>query len=188
VQLARKPTNLDEIVQSAMESVLPQSFKKNLQLTSNSSPQVQRVTVDADKIRQCVVNLLSNSVKFTPAGGHISVQAALRSGRRRTPGLSGTRDTFQNLRHRQRHRHSPRAAGKVFETFFQADSSASREYGGAGRGSPSSRATSRAHGGEVSVRSDAGKGSTFTMVLPVEPPGTGLGCRRHRARRRRSRQ
>src|SRR4051812_28587976 len=75
VQLVRKPVALDEIVQGAMESVLPQSMKKNLQLTSNVSRSVKNVTVDGDKMRQCVVNLLSNSVKFPPAGGLILVQA-----------------------------------------------------------------------------------------------------------------
>src|SRR5204863_46828 len=49
VQLVRKPTVLDDVVQSAMESVLPQSLKKNLQLTSNVSPAVQKVVVDSDK-------------------------------------------------------------------------------------------------------------------------------------------
>src|SRR5438128_3240563 len=73
VQLARKPTSVDEVVQSALESVLPQSLKKNLALKSHVSPQIQKVTVDSDKLRQCVVNLLSNSVKFTQAGGQISV-------------------------------------------------------------------------------------------------------------------
>src|SRR5207237_7038882 len=68
VQLVRKPTTLEEIVQSAIESVLPQSLKKNLQIKSDVSRAIKNVTVDNDKIRQCVVNLLSNSVKFTPAG------------------------------------------------------------------------------------------------------------------------
>src|SRR5258708_13086656 len=76
VQLQRKAVDLDDIVQGAMESVLPQSLKKNLQLTSNLSPSIKNVVVDGDKIRQCVINLLSNSVKFTPAGGLITVKPA----------------------------------------------------------------------------------------------------------------
>ncbi|HEX9577666.1 MAG TPA: ATP-binding protein [Myxococcales bacterium] len=175
VQLVRKPTNLDEIVQSAMESVLPQSFKKNLQLTSNLSPQVTRVTVDGDKIRQCVVNLLSNSVKFTPAGGHIAVQAGPAERSPSDSGPFGSAGFFQISVTDNGIGIPPELQSKVFETFFQADSSASREYGGAGLGLSIVKSYVEAHGGEVSVKSEAGKGSTFTLILPVEPPGVGLG-------------
>jgi two-component system sensor histidine kinase BarA len=95
VQLHRKPTDLEEVMQSAVESVLPQSYKKNLQLTSDLSPAVKHVTVDADKIRQCVVNLLSNSVKFTPAGGHILVQAGPAENAPSSSGPFGSSGWFQ---------------------------------------------------------------------------------------------
>src|SRR5207248_5468887 len=67
--------------------------------------------------------------------------------------------------------------GKVFETFFQADSSASREYGGAGLGLSIVKSYVEAHGGEVAVRSGAGQGSTVTKVLPIAPAGHGLWVR-----------
>jgi signal transduction histidine kinase len=174
VQLVRKPTELDDVVQSALESVLPQSLKKNLKLTSNISPSLEKVIVDGDKLRQCVVNLLSNSVKFTPAGGHILVQAGPAERSPVAAGPFGSSGYFQisvtdngigipgELQH------------KVFETFFQADSSAAREYGGAGLGLSIVKSYIEAHGGEVSVKSEMGKGSTFTLILPIEPPGTGL--------------
>src|SRR5205814_92982 len=164
-----------EIVQSAMESVLPQSLKKNLQLKSEVSRTVKTITVDGDKVRQCVVNLLSNSVKFTPAGGQIFVQAGPAERPPTDAGPFGSSGYFQisvtdngigipeELQH------------KVFETFFQADSSASREYGGAGLGLSIVKSYVEAHGGEVAVKSEAGKGSTFTLVLPAGPPGTGRG-------------
>ena len=175
VQLQRKSVDLDEIVQSAMDSVLPQSLKKNLQLTSNLSPSIKNVVVDGDKIRQCVINLLSNSVKFTPAGGLITVKAGPAD---RTPapagpfGSSGYFEisvTDNGIGIPQEH------VDKVFETFFQVDSYASREYGGAGLGLSIVKSYVEAHGGEVAVKSEAGKGSTFTMILPIEPPGQGLG-------------
>ncbi len=175
VQLVRKPNNLDEIVQSAMESVLPQSFKKNLQLTSNLSPSVQKVTVDGDKIRQCVVNLLSNSVKFTPAGGHIFVSAGPAERAPANAGPFGSSGFFQISVTDNGIGIPGELQGKVFETFFQADSSASREYGGAGLGLSIVKSYVEAHGGEVSVKSELGKGSTFTLILPIEPPGIGLG-------------
>src|SRR5207302_5509571 len=64
--------------------------------------------------------------------------------------------------------------GKVFDTFYQADSSASREYGGAGLGLSIVKSYVEAHGGEVSLKSEPGKGSTFTLIVPIEPPGSAL--------------
>jgi len=62
----------------------------------------------------------------------------------------------------------------VFDTFFQADSSASREYGGAGLGLSIVKSYVEAHGGGISVRSEPGKGSVFTLLVPIEPPGAPL--------------
>jgi signal transduction histidine kinase len=180
VQLVRKATALSDLVQSAMESVLPQSLKKNLQLTSNISPAIPRVVIDTDKVRQCVVNLLSNSVKFTPAGGHIIVETGPAQ---RAPAGSGPFGTsggfFQISVTDNGIGIPPEVQPKVFETFFQVDSSASREYGGAGLGLSIVKSYVEAHGGEVSVQSEAGKGSTFTLILPIEPPGTALDMSRN---------
>jgi signal transduction histidine kinase len=174
VQLVRKATSLDEIVQSAMESVLPQSLKKNLQLTATVSRSIKNVTVDADKIRQCVVNLLSNSVKFTPAGGVIVVQAGPAERPPKRAGPFGSSGYFQIAVTDNGIGIQPEHLEKVFETFFQADSSASREYGGAGLGLSIVKSYIEAHGGEVAVKSEIGKGSTFILIVPVEPPGVGL--------------
>ena len=175
VQLVRKSTPVEEIVTAAMESVLPQSLKKNLQLTSDLSPSLKSVVVDGDKIRQCVVNLLSNSVKFTPAGGNVVVQAGLAERPPSSAGPFGSSGYFQISVTDNGIGIPSELQGKVFETFFQADSSASREYGGAGLGLSIVKSYVEAHGGEVAVRSEAGKGSTFTMIIPIEPPGQGLG-------------
>jgi len=174
VQLVRKPTSLEEIVQSAIESVLPQSLKKNLQIKSDVSRAIKNVTVDSDKIRQCVVNLLSNSVKFTPAGGHILIQAGPAERPPTQSGPFGSSGYFQISVTDNGIGIAPELQSKVFETFFQADSSASREYGGAGLGLSIVRSYVEAHGGEVFVKSELGKGSTFTLIVPIEPPGSGL--------------
>ena len=174
MQLVRKPTGLEEIVQSAIESVLPQSLKKNLQIKSEVSRAIKNVTVDNDKIRQCVINLLSNSVKFTPAGGQILIQAGPAERPPTQSGPFGSSGYFQISVTDNGIGIAPELQSKVFETFFQADSSASREYGGAGLGLSIVRSYVDAHGGEVFVRSELGKGSTFTMIVPIEPPGSGL--------------
>jgi signal transduction histidine kinase len=174
VQLVRKAVSLDDIVQSAMESVLPQSLKKNLQLTSELSRTIKNVTVDGDKIRQCVVNLLSNAVKFTPAGGHIIVKAGPAERPPTQAGPFGSAGFFQISVADNGIGIPVELQSKVFETFFQADSSASREYGGAGLGLSIVKSYIEAHGGEVAVKSELSKGSTFTLIVPIEPPGLGL--------------
>src|SRR5258708_10202329 len=170
VQLVRKPTQVAELVQSAMESVLPQSYKKKLELSQDVAPTLPKVVVDSDKLRQCVVNLLSNSVKFTPAGGRISIRAGLAD---RAPGSAGpfcTAGHFQIAVEDNGIGIPRELQAQVFDTFFQADSSASREYGGAGLGLSIVKSYIEAHGGEVSVRSEAGTRSPFPPVPPLQPP------------------
>jgi signal transduction histidine kinase len=175
VQLQRRSVDLQEIVQGAMESVLPQSLKKNLTITAEVSPAIKAAVVDGDKIRQCVINLLGNSVKFTPAGGLITVKAGPAERPPTSAGPFGSDGYFQISVSDNGIGIPAEMQNKVFETFFQADSSASREYGGAGLGLSIVKSYVEAHGGEVAVRSEAGKGSTFTMIIPIEPPGQGLG-------------
>ncbi len=174
VQLDRRPTNLADLVQNAMESVVPQSFKKKLRLVTELSPNLPKVIVDADKIRQCVVNLLSNAVKFTPAGGQITVRASLAERAPASAGPFGAAGYFQIAVGDNGIGIPPELQRKVFETFFQADSSASREYGGAGLGLSIVKSYVDAHGGEVNLTSEVGQGSTFTLLLPIEPPSAQL--------------
>jgi two-component system, NarL family, sensor histidine kinase BarA len=174
VQLVRKPTQLEDLVQSALESVLPQSLKKKLKLSTQVVPGMPTVIIDADKVRQSLVNLLSNSVKFTPAGGKITVTAGLAE---RAPGVAGpfgSAGYFQISVEDNGIGIARELQDKVFDTFFQADSSASREYGGAGLGLSIVKSYIEAHGGEVSVRSDADRGSTFTLTVPIEPLSAAL--------------
>ncbi len=112
VQLDRRLTNMGDLVQNAMESVVPQSFKKKLRLVTELAPNLPKVIIDADKIRQCVVNLLSNAVKFTPAGGQITVRASLAERAPANAGPFGAAGYFRDLGRRQRHRHPARAAAQ----------------------------------------------------------------------------
>src|SRR2546427_3083158 len=132
VQLQRNVVAVNAIRQAAVESVLPQSFKKKLTVSTEVSPSIQKVQVDPDKIRQCVINLLSNSVKFTPAGGHIAVRAGPAQHAPQNAGPFGGEGYFQIQVEDNGIGIPKELQSKVFDTFFQADSSASREYGGAG--------------------------------------------------------
>ncbi len=113
------------------------------------------VCTDQDKIRQIILNLLSNATKFTHEGGILL--AASRDG----PSLSiSVADTGIGI--------SQEAMPRIFNEFQQADSSTTRQYGGTGLGLTISRNLARLLGGDLSVESELGKGSTFTLTLPAQ--------------------
>ena len=114
--------------------------------------------VDPDRLSQAVINLLSNALKFTPAGGAVEVRVAA--------GTQGAEihvtDTGIGI--------DPKDLPRVFERFYRADSSRSRATGGSGIGLSIVRAIVEAHGGSVDASSEPGKGSEFLVILPLPRP------------------
>jgi signal transduction histidine kinase len=146
-----------QIMRDAVATLLPLARKKGLKVSCEPA-QLPRIFADRDKLRQCLVNLCSNAVKFTPAGGTIHVRGEPMPGERLAIHVSdtGIGITDDHL-------------GKVFDVFYQVDGSSTREYGGAGLGLAIVKSFVEAHGGEVMVRSVPGAGSTFSLVLPIRP-------------------
>jgi signal transduction histidine kinase len=113
-----------------------------------------RMYVDEDKLRQIVINLLSNAAKFTERGTiRVRVQAANGSV------AIAVSDTGIGI--------APDKLEQVFEEFAQADASSTRVYGGTGLGLTIARRLARLMGGDISAESTPGVGSTFTLTLPV---------------------
>jgi two-component system, NarL family, sensor histidine kinase BarA len=171
VRLAFEWVDVQELVESAITSVTPQAQRKGLSLLSRMPPVVQsRVVGDREKLRQVVVNLLANAVKFTPSQGRIEVRLS-EQGPRPELGVTGysieVEDTGVGIPESQRDR--------IFQSFYQVDDSPTREYGGAGLGLAIVKSYVEGHGGQVSVRSEVGQGSCFHVVLPKEPPLSGQG-------------
>jgi len=119
----------------------------------------ETITGDALRIRQILLNLIGNSIKFTDMGS-IIVRA---SHAMNADGVSMMRiditDTGIGI--------EPNAADLIFERFKQGDSTISRKYGGTGLGLPISRNLARLMGGDVTFVSEKGRGTTFTLILPV---------------------
>ena len=124
---------------------------------------------DLVKVRQCLFNLLSNAAKFTE-GGRITLQVRREAGPDGSGARSGegdwlafqVRDTGIGM--------TPEQLEKLFGRFAQADSSTTRKFGGTGLGLAITRAFCRLLGGDISVDSAAGQGTTFTMRLPAAMP------------------
>jgi signal transduction histidine kinase/AmiR/NasT family two-component response regulator len=130
-----------------------------LAMTSDASS-ADQLKFDALRVRQCVSNLVSNAVKFTPQG-HISIEASV---------------TPEGQRHRVEVRvidsgigMDEATLGRLFEAFTQADGSTTRRFGGTGLGLTISRQLARLMGGDITVTSEPGRGSTFTLSFLADP-------------------
>jgi len=160
-----------DIFKLCLSDVLPQARKRNLDLEIEVSDKVTPLAVDVDKIRRAVTNLLGNAVKFTPVGGHVLVRADiledLPPGERRFDMFEPERNHFLRVRVTDTGVGIPAdKLERIFDAFFQVDSSSTREFGGTGLGLAIVRNFVQAHGGKVEVESEPGRGSTFIMKIP----------------------
>jgi signal transduction histidine kinase len=169
VSLDRQPFDPSETIVSALSTVAPTARRKRLSVEAELPPTLPKVLGDRDKVRQVVVNLLGNAVKFTPEGGRVQVRAEVAPLKR--PGTAGP-STEEPRGVRIAVSDSgigipDEAMTRIFEPFFQVDNSSTREYGGTGLGLSIVRSFVHAHGGAVWVESRPGTGSTFFVTFPL---------------------
>ena len=165
-------------VASALALVQPQATAKGVRIFDFGSdmPGVRYVG-DEHRVRQILVNLLSNAVKFTPPGGEIRMACGLAA----EPGMGAQVDPVEDLGREIGEDElawafirvedtgpgiPPDLIGRLFEPFVQGDSALTREAGGTGLGLAISRRLARLMGGDITARSKAGGGATFTLWLP----------------------
>jgi PAS domain S-box-containing protein len=156
LNIERRPVNLAEVLNTAIEVVRPSAAAKRIDLTLECANPPPVVEGDAARMHQIVVNLLSNAVKFTPEAGAVSVRLAATDGTARIE----VSDTGAGI--------DAEFLPRVFDRFSQADTSTTRRHGGLGIGLALVRHLTELHGGRVHAQSDgAGKGSRFTVELPL---------------------
>ncbi|WP_165189507.1 ATP-binding protein [Caulobacter soli] len=156
VELDRRPFALEAVLDQALGIIEAQAGPKGLTLAKQVEPDMPRVVVgDPERLRQILLNLLGNAVKFTIEGSVTLAAACLEDGRIE---LSVT-DTGVGL--------AEDMIDHVFERFTQADASVTRQFGGTGLGLSISRRLAEAMGGEVGASSQLGQGSRFWCVLPL---------------------
>ncbi len=164
VRLSFEPTDIVDMVHSSVSSLTPQAAKKGITLKT-LVPKSLRAVADRDRLRQVVVNLLANAVKFTPKGGTITATLSDSGPQDELKGAPGYRisveDSGVGIPRDQFER--------IFESFYQVDSSSTREFGGAGLGLSIVKSFVEGHSGVVRVSSEMNKGSKFTAVLPMQP-------------------
>lgn len=161
------------LVEDVIDAVAIQAFEKRLELVCQVDPKLPaRVLGDAVRIRQVLINLLGNAIKFTEKGEVVvevtgAVEGAGAAGAAAAAG--GKRVCRLVVRVRDTGIGIPASKlNEIFESFTQADSSTTRKYGGSGLGLAISRNLADMMDGSLEVASEPGVGSVFTFVLPVE--------------------
>ncbi len=154
-QIDRVEADMRPIVAGVVSSLQPQARAAGVSVTYTLPAMPVRLSIDAKRIEQVLLNLVSNSIKFTNSGGRVEIAI----GHKGSAVEVAVRDTGIGLAASLRTR--------VFEKFFQADASLTREKGGAGLGLAISKAIVESHGGKIGVRSRPRRGSTFWFTLPA---------------------
>lgn len=182
VTLDRRPTTLAEVVRSVMTIYEPQAAKQEIELRVELPDDLPRVLADRDRLAQILINLLDNSLKFTPKGGTVHVAARRVSSSKfqvpsSTPGASnlepGTASTSDVVEIAVRDTGigiPSQDLPRITERFYRVDRTRSRELGGTGLGLAIVKHLVEAHGGNLTIESQLNQGTTVHFTLPITPP------------------
>jgi PAS domain S-box-containing protein len=149
--------SLPTLIDNAVETVSGEAAQKQIEIRIDGPKDVIFVNADPLRLEQVVWNLLNNAVKFTPAGGAVTIRLGSEHGSARIV----VEDTGPGV--------EPQFLPHVFEMFRQADGSSSRPHGGMGIGLALVKQLIELHGGSVAVASTLGEGARFTIELPAAP-------------------
>jgi len=152
-EIVNLPPLIDEVVGTARQL----AEQNNNKLTTECPQDIPPITVDPMRLRQILLNLLSNACKFTK-DGEVSLVVTQHVGDGENTIDIAVRDTGIGM--------TPDQLGKLFQEFTQADASTARKFGGTGLGLAITQRLCRLMGGDVIVTSELGKGSVFTVSLP----------------------
>lgn len=181
VELELEKFSLEQLVCDALDVIMTQADNKGLKLLLDM-PQIPQETVigDGSRLRQVLVNLLSNAVKFT-ANGNVTVSVSVLTGP--PPGLVTDDQIEEDVNY---YRLSVKDSGvgiaakalaSLFDPFVQEDASTTRRFGGTGLGLAISKEIVQAMGGIINVTSEQGRGSEFTLDIPLRADKTGTALK-----------
>ena len=148
------PLALAPLVDRVIADLQPLARQRRLTLARDVSPGLPVTLADPLRLEQVLYNLIGNAIKFTPEGGSVHVAAAAEGERVRLSVI----DTGIGI--------PPEALPRLFDRFYQVDSSPTRPFGGTGLGLAITRSLIEVMNGEIGVESEVGKGSTFWFTLP----------------------
>lgn len=173
--LRKNNTEVIKVVSEVISTMQPTALKKDVRLEQSVEAGLPRIWADPERLRQILLNLCENAVKFTPAGGSVRLSAKLNSmealplneaggmvllGTRRTAVEFRVADTGIGIPETERE--------KVFQAFYQVDSSSTREQGGTGLGLSIVRRLVEGHDGQIRIESNEPTGCVFIVTIPVK--------------------
>jgi len=156
ISLRIEPADLTEVTESALAIIQPRAGSGRVTVEASLPTDMPEVLADRDRLAQILINLVDNAVKYTPAGGHVWVEA-----QRLPSGMVevAVRDTGVGV---------PKAdLPRLTERFYRVDKARSRELGGTGLGLAIVKHLVLAHGGELGIESELWKGTTVRFTLPT---------------------
>jgi len=156
ISLRIEPADLTEVTESALAIIQPRAGSGRVTVEASLPADIPKVLADRDRLAQILINLVDNAVKYTPAGGHVWVEA-----QRLPSGMVevAVRDTGVGV---------PKAdLPRLTERFYRVDKARSRELGGTGLGLAIVKHLVLAHGGELGIESELWKGTTVRFTLPT---------------------
>jgi two-component system phosphate regulon sensor histidine kinase PhoR len=159
ISLRIEPADLTEVTESALAIIQPRAGSGRVTVEASLPADMPEVLADRDRLAQILINLVDNAVKYTPAGGHVWVEA-----QRLPSGMVevAVRDTGVGV---------PKAdLPRLTERFYRVDKARSRELGGTGLGLAIVKHLVLAHGGELGIESELWKGTTVRFTLPTGKP------------------
>lgn len=160
-----------DLIDDVLNIMNPFAVNKFITVEVSIAENIDLLTADRVKVKQILYNLLSNAIKFTPEGGKIGIKVSQEDSSEAYAIWAQSKmdfigfsvwDTGVGI--------GPGDKDRIFDEFEQVDTTLSREYGGAGLGLALSKKLVELHGGNISVESSLGEGSTFTFKLPVTSP------------------
>lgn len=160
-----RPAAIEPSIETMVTVLRPQAEAKQIRLIREGRSDGLAYLGDPERLDQILVNLLSNAIKFTEPGGSVTISCELRDGPLPADGTEGRwicvslADTGVGIPADQ--------TSHIFEAFVQVESGYTRRHGGAGLGLAISLRLARAMGGDITVESEPGSGSTFTVWLPA---------------------
>jgi len=151
--LAIEPVNLNALIKESIGQLMPLFERKQIVIATNLQTDLPEINIDRERMRQTIINLLHNAIKFNGEGGSVSVATGIDG----NEVFVAIRDTGIGI--------AQEDLPHVFERFYKADKARAKE--GSGLGLAIASHTVKVHGGSIRVTSEQGKGSTFTIRLPI---------------------
>jgi signal transduction histidine kinase len=186
VKLDLESVAIADLCNSSLDFVKEQALKKKIQITINISPDIEFFEADPLRMRQVLVNLLNNAVKFTPTGGKVSLDVKIDQAPSKlvtSSSVTKTSDSLEQVADNQEVLNinswiyfaitdtglgiAPSDRNRLFQPFLQIDSGLNRNYEGIGIGLAIVKQIVELHNGSVDLSSQLGQGSCFTVSIPL---------------------